>query len=184
MSFSLEIRKMSTFNLNSTMREIEAAYPLARATLHAQFHVGGCSSCGFEPHETLLEVALKHGKNAEQMLHVVNQGLRDMNEAEIEPDAVGKILNNEDILFVDVREPWEHDICKIGQNTILLSEKTMPLIFEQGSKSRLVIVYCHHGARSLNAALYMRQNGITHAVSLKGGIDRFAQIVDPSMPRY
>ncbi|MEY4066106.1 MAG: hypothetical protein RIR26_2314 [Pseudomonadota bacterium] len=175
---------MTTFSLDTTMSEIEAVYPFARATLHAQFHVGGCASCGFEPHESLDEVAKKHGKDPVLMLEVLNKGYSDTKNAEIEPTKAAEYLNKPDVLFVDVREAWEHTLCNMGPNSILMSEKTMPLIFEKAAQVKQVIVYCHHGVRSLNAALYMRQNGIPNAVSLKGGIDRYAQIVDPSLPRY
>jgi rhodanese-related sulfurtransferase len=175
---------MTTFTAETTMAEIEAFYPFARAKLHAQFHVGGCASCGYEPQESLYEVAKKHSKDPNLMLEVLNRGFDDMKQAEIEVQEAAKQLNNNNVLFVDVREPWENAICSLGKNAILLNEKTMPLIFEKAATAAQVIVYCHHGVRSLNAALYMRENGIPQAVSLKGGIDRFAQIVDPAMPRY
>ena len=173
------------FDLNSTMQDVEGNYPFARAMLHAKFHVGGCASCGFEPNETIAQVAQKHGKDAASMVDSLNQGIKDMLEAEIDVHAASKLLTNpERALFVDVREQWEFEICKLGENVMLLNEKTMPLIFEQGRKAQHVVVYCHHGVRSLNAALYMRQNGLPNAVSLKGGIDRYAQLVNPSLTRY
>ena len=175
---------MTTFSLDTTMSEIEAVYPFARAALHAQFHVGGCASCGFEPQESLGEVAKKHGKDPSLMLEALNQGYSDMTNAEVDPSKAAEYLNDDDVLFVDVREAWEHNLCNLGAKSILLSEKTMPLIFEKAAQTKHVIVYCHHGVRSLNAALYMRQNGIPNALSLKGGIDRYAQIVDPTIPRY
>lgn len=173
------------FDLNSTMQEVERTYPFARAMLHAKFHVGGCASCGFEPNETIAQVAHKHSKDASSMVEELNQGIRDMMDAEIDVYAASKLLmHSEKALFVDVREPWEFEICKLGENVTLLNEKTMPLIFDQGRSTQHVVVYCHHGVRSLNAALYMRQNGLPNAVSLKGGIDRYAMLIDPSIQRY
>lgn len=175
---------MYVFSLDSTMKEVETKFPFARAVLHAKFHVGGCASCGYEPHESVSQVASKHGKNATEMLDALNAGVLDMSAAEISSDAVSKMLNDESVLFVDVRETWEFELCKLSNRAVLLNEKTMPLVFEQGLHAKAVVVYCHHGVRSLNAALYMRQNGLPNAVSLKGGIDRYAQSVDSSIPRY
>ena len=180
----MERAAMLEFSLKSTMKEVETRYPFARAMLHAQFHVGGCASCGFEPDDTLEQVAQKHSKDADAMVDSLNAGITDMRSAEIDADAAAKLIKEENVLLVDVREQWEFDLCRIGETPILLSEKTMPLVFENGTQSKAVIVYCHHGVRSLNAALYMRQNGLPNAVSLRGGIDRFAQIIDPSIPRY
>ncbi|MFZ9519341.1 MAG: rhodanese-like domain-containing protein [Silvanigrellaceae bacterium] len=176
---------MTEFSLATTMKEVETTFPFARAMLHAKFHVGGCASCGFEPTETIAEVAQKHGKNAPDMLEELNSGIRDMFAAQIDAHEAEKLLKStDDVLLVDVREPWEFEICKLGEKAILLNEKTMPLVFEQGQSAKHVIVYCHHGVRSLNAALYLRQNGLPNAVSLKGGIDKFAQSINPGLPRY
>jgi len=175
---------MIEFSLESTMKEVESRYPFARAMLHAQFHVGGCASCGFEPNETVEQVAQKHGKDAAAMLESLNSGIMDMQSAEIDPSAAAKLIQSDKVMIVDVREQWEFDLCRLGKNPILLSEKTMPFIFEQGAQSLAVLVYCHHGVRSLNAALYMRQNGLPNAVSMRGGIDRYSQEVEPTIPRY
>jgi rhodanese-related sulfurtransferase len=177
---------MNEFSHHSTMEQVETTYPFARAILHSKFHVGGCASCGFEPNETIHQVAQKHGKDADAMVEVLNNGFRDMQESEIDSTSLAQILHTSqnDVLLVDVREQWEFELCRINDNAILLNEKSMPLIFEKGSKAKAVIVYCHHGVRSLNAALYMRQNGLPHARSLKGGIDHYSKTVNPSIPRY
>lgn len=175
---------MSEFTPNSTMKEVETRYPFARALLHSKFHVGGCSSCGFEPHESIQQVAAKHGKDSEAMLECLNTGLEDLGRAEVSVDAAQILLKQKNVLVVDVRELWEFELCRLSNEVIHLSEKTMPLIFEKGAEAKSVLIYCHHGVRSLNAALYFRQNGLPNAVSLKGGIDRYSQIIDPSIIRY
>jgi rhodanese-related sulfurtransferase len=47
-----------------------------------------------------------------------------------------------------------------------------------------VVVYCHHGIRSLSGAAILGQAGIPDAASLAGGIDAWSVEVDPSVPRY
>jgi rhodanese-related sulfurtransferase len=169
------------------MKEVETTFQYARALLHSQFHLGGCASCGFEPNETIAEVAKKHSKDESAIINALNEGYDDLLNAEIDVHDADNLLKQTDhnqILLVDVREPWEFEICRLSEKAVLLNEKNMPLIFERGQEAKHILVYCHHGVRSLNAALYMRQNGLPRAVSLKGGIDRFAQLVNTSLPRY
>ena len=49
---------------------------------------------------------------------------------------------------------------------------------------REVVVYCHSGVRSMNAAVFLRQQGVESARSMAGGIDAWSRLVDPSVPRY
>jgi rhodanese-related sulfurtransferase len=51
-------------------------------------------------------------------------------------------------------------------------------------RARRIVVHCHHGGRSLRAAKWLRGNGFSQAQSLAGGIDAWAEQIDPSLPRY
>ncbi len=108
----------------------------------------------------------------------------DSLEITVEAYANLKFKNTPHVL-IDVREPWETKLCTIkpsinhplGSLSNHLEElKT----FAQGKK---IIVYCHHGVRSLKAACFLRSKEIP-ALSLKGGIDAWAQKIDPSLERY
>jgi rhodanese-related sulfurtransferase len=84
--------------------------------------------------------------------------------------------------LIDVREPREHAICALpGSRLIPLRE--LPRRLDEVDAEREVILYCHHGVRSLQAAYFLTQNGFA-ARSLAGGIDAWAWRVDPAMPRY
>lgn len=173
------------FTLDTPMKEVEARFPFSRSLLHAKFHVGGCATCGYEPHESIGDVAKKHAKDADAMVEALNGGLAEMRACEIAP-ADAKALRDEaptDVLFVDVREPWEFDLARI-EGSILLSEGNMELVFETARAAREVVLICHHGLRSLNATLFFRQNGVTQARSLRGGVDAWSREVDSSLPRY
>ena len=107
-----------------------------------------------------------------------------MDELEIKPADVKARLDRGDKLhLVDVREPWEYDLCRIeGAKLVPLgslaaSLNTLPDVDE-------VICYCHHGMRSLDAAIWLRFQGIARAKSLAGGIERWSLEVDPTVPRY
>ncbi len=107
-----------------------------------------------------------------------------MDELEITPAELKARLNSgEKLVLVDVREPWEQEICRIeGARLVPLgalaaSLNALPDVDE-------VICYCHHGMRSLDAAAWLRFQGFEKAKSLAGGIERWSLEVDPNVPRY
>ena len=107
-----------------------------------------------------------------------------MDNLQIDPREVKQRLENgEKFLLVDVREQWEFDLCRLpGAKLVPLG--TLPsnlAVFEQASE---VIVYCHHGKRSLDATVWLRQQGVEGARSMAGGIERWSREVDPAVPRY
>jgi adenylyltransferase/sulfurtransferase len=107
-----------------------------------------------------------------------------MDDLEITPgDVKARLDQGEKLALIDVREPWEYALCRIeGAKHVPLSSlaaslQTLPDVNE-------VICYCHHGMRSLDAAAWLRFQGIERAKSLAGGIERWSLDVDPKVPRY
>lgn len=112
-------------------------------------------------------------------------------EWEITPRQVRDRLANgsvADMVILDCRRPEEHQHCRIeGAVFIPLSElepRAEELESEDGSRDRLVVVYCHTGRRSLRAAAALRAMGYGRAVSMAGGIDLWSVDIDPKVPRY
>jgi rhodanese-related sulfurtransferase len=102
---------------------------------------------------------------------------------EITPTELRDILASENPpLLVDVREPMEARIAQID-GSILIPMGSLPHRLQEIPKERTVALYCHAGARSLYAAQWLAQQGYD-ALSLQGGIDRWAVEVDPAMRRY
>jgi rhodanese-related sulfurtransferase len=85
-------------------------------------------------------------------------------------------------LLVDVRQPWENDYAALPGSVLIplmeLPERAGEL---QPPEGAMVVVYCHHGVRSLSGASILE--GLS-AVSLAGGIDAWSLRIDPSIPRY
>jgi adenylyltransferase/sulfurtransferase len=104
-------------------------------------------------------------------------------DIQILPREVKQRLERGDkMLLVDIRQEWEHKTCRIEGSTLVPMEtmaSSMPL-FEAAEE---VVVYCHHGVRSLNAVVWLRQQGIA-ARSMAGGIARWSEEIDPSVLRY
>lgn len=87
------------------------------------------------------------------------------------------------VAVLDVREPWEVEICALADSLrIPLAE--VPKAAAGLPAEGTVVVICHHGARSLRATLWLRQQGHANTVNLRGGIDAWASEIDPSMRRY
>ena len=107
-----------------------------------------------------------------------------MDDLQISPKAVSeRIARGDNLLLVDVREPWEYELCRIpGAKLIPLA--TLPVALNALLDADYVICYCHRGMRSLDAAAWLRQQGVESAKSMAGGIERWAAEIDPNVPRY
>ena len=103
---------------------------------------------------------------------------------EITPEELKVRLDRgEKITVIDVREPVEYDICHLKEARLIPMRELPDCIGELNPKD-LIIFYCHTGIRSMQAALWFSQNGFTNVKNLEGGIDAWAETIDPSMERY
>lgn len=89
----------------------------------------------------------------------------------------------EKLLLIDVREPWEHQLCRI-EGARLIPMQTIPANLQSIDVEEPVICYCHHGMRSLDVAVWLQRQGVESARSLAGGIDKWSAEIDPKVPRY
>jgi len=88
-----------------------------------------------------------------------------------------------DLWFLDVREPVEFDICHLSPDGLIpLGE--LATRWSEIPADKEIVVYCHHGMRSLSAAKYLRARGLVKARSLNGGIEEWSLRIDESVPRY
>jgi rhodanese-related sulfurtransferase len=85
--------------------------------------------------------------------------------------------------LIDVREPHEYQIARL-EGAVLIPLRSLPARLAELDRSRPMVVYCHHGQRSLHAAELLRGAGFAHATSMRGGIDAWSHEVDPAVPRY
>ncbi len=107
-----------------------------------------------------------------------------MDDLEISPaEAKQRLERGEGVLLVDVREPWEFEICRIA-GAKLIPMATIPANLQALDTDDEVICYCHHGMRSLDVAVWLRGQGVERAKSLAGGIDRWSAEIDSTVPRY
>ena len=101
-------------------------------------------------------------------------------------DVKRRIDAGEKLVLIDVREPFEHRVARI-EGAELVPMQTVPEhlpALEQQAREAPLIVYCHHGVRSLNVVNWLRRNGIENCWSMAGGIDVWSLTIDPTVPRY
>lgn len=100
-----------------------------------------------------------------------------------EVDAMRK--SGDDFILLDVREQDEYDATRIeGSRLIPMSVLGQRIGELQPHKDDHIVVYCHHGGRSLQVTHALREAGFTNVQNMAGGIDGWSLEVDPSVPRY
>ena len=92
-------------------------------------------------------------------------------------------LKNEKPLLLDVREPWEYEICHID-GSINIPMGHIPQQLAQLKDATEIVVICHHGIRSQNVIRFLQQQSFDGLVNLDGGVDAWAREVDLDMPLY
>ena len=108
----------------------------------------------------------------------------DPEENAILPNELKQMMDaGRDFVLLDVRETWEYQLVHIdGAVSIPLGE--LPRRFRELSPVDEIVVYCHHGMRSLDAAYLLQQLGFKSVLSVDGGIDKWAREVDHELQRY
>jgi rhodanese-related sulfurtransferase len=86
-------------------------------------------------------------------------------------------------LLLDVREPWEFQICHLP-DSLLMPMQTVPARHSELDPEADTVVICHHGARSMQAAMFLEHAGFPRLYNLTGGLDAWARTVEASMPVY
>ena len=167
------------------MRDVLAQFPGAQRALFRRYHIGGCSSCGFSPEETLAGVCQRNGNLDvnEVLAHIQSSHEQDA-KILISPKELADALKQDNSLrLVDVRSREEFEAVHIEGST-LLSKDVMRQIMGDGSNTKPVVVVDHQGKNGLDAAAYFMGHGLQNVRCLRGGIDAWAQEVAPEMRRY
>lgn len=107
-----------------------------------------------------------------------------MLDYEISAQEAANLLKDGKVRMVDVREPWELATASInGAMAMPMGEVPARAHQELDPEERMIIV-CHHGVRSMNVTVWLRNQGFDQAQSMRGGIDAWSSEVDRSVPKY
>jgi molybdopterin/thiamine biosynthesis adenylyltransferase/rhodanese-related sulfurtransferase len=136
-----------------------------------------CPACGTHPTiKALIDYNEFCGIRGEekpvetQMPSITVEELKQLRDAGKEP------------FLLDVREPHEYQICNLGGHLIPLND--LPKRVNELDSSREIVVHCKMGGRSAKAVDFLRQSGFTKVKNLTGGINAWAEKVDPKVPKY
>ena len=137
---------------------------------------------------TVGDLAHHTGDHLSKIIEQLEKIMKLSDEIEITPTELNQILMQRTLselpqtILLDVRERWEYDLCHL-EGSILLTEANFDQLLPVLKSAAKVITICHHGVRSLSAALYLREKGVP-ALSLKGGIDLWSIDINPQLARY
>jgi adenylyltransferase/sulfurtransferase len=100
-------------------------------------------------------------------------------------ELAARLQAGERVYLVDVRQPWEHEIAALPGSVLVPLDELVARGEEIAPpEGATVVAYCHHGVRSLSAAVLLERMGLADVVSLRGGIDAWSLRVDPRVARY
>jgi rhodanese-related sulfurtransferase len=86
-------------------------------------------------------------------------------------------------VLVDVREPWEVEVCRMPES-VHMPMNAIPARAEELDAAADTVLICHHGTRSFQVGLYLERRGFARVYNLFGGVDGWARSVDPAMATY
>lgn len=86
-------------------------------------------------------------------------------------------------VLLDVREPWEFEICRIG-DPVHIPMNSVPERQAELDPGADIVLVCHHGGRSMQVAMFLESSGFGRLFNLSGGVDGWAKQVEPGMPQY
>ena len=107
-----------------------------------------------------------------------------MLDYEISPAQAAALLAEGNARLIDVREPWEFETAHIANSVPMPMGDVPARAHQELDPDERLVVMCHHGMRSMNVAVWLRNQGFEQAQSLMGGIAAWSAEVDPAVPRY
>jgi rhodanese-related sulfurtransferase len=107
-----------------------------------------------------------------------------MLEYEISASDAAVLLKEGKARLVDVREPWEFSTAHIEGSLLMPMGEVPGRAHQELDPDERMVVVCHMGVRSMNVAVWLRNQGYEQAQSLRGGIEAWSMQVDPAVPRY
>ncbi len=167
------------------MSAVLEAFPGAQRALFRRYHIGGCSSCGFQATETLGQVCERNGRLdvKEVLAHIRSSHEQDAKILISSEELAEWRKQDPSVRLLDVRSREEFEAVHI-EGSVLLSQDVMRQIMADGSNTRPLVIVDHQGKGALDAAAYFMGHGLQNVRCLRGGIDAWGQEVETGMRRY
>lgn len=173
------------FQPADTMQEVLARYPGAQRALFKQYHIGGCSSCGFSPAETLQQLCDRNDHlKIDEVIAFLGRSQAEDQKQMIEPTELAARQTDAATRLVDIRTREEYDAVHIPGSVHFTQPLMQEMLMQWPREDGLIALIDHQGLRALDAAAYFEGHGFKNVKALAGGIDAYAERVAPELPRY
>jgi rhodanese-related sulfurtransferase len=168
------------------MDRIMQDFPSAHRALLERYGIQrseGAASAGYQPSDTLATVVARRRADVEEVIDHIRKN-HDLAQAlEITALKTAQLMKDGKVTPLDVREARAFAVASVpGSRRV--DEALAQEIVQSWPKDTPIVLVCHHGMRSLDAADYLQRHGFTNARSLRGGVDAWSVEIDPSVPRY
>lgn len=107
-----------------------------------------------------------------------------MLDFEISPSEASTLLATSQAKLIDVREPWEFETARVPNSLLIPMGEVASRAHQELDPEEHLLILCHHGIRSMNVTVWLRNQGFEQAQSVRGGIDAWSAQVDQAVPRY
>ena len=166
------------------MAKVLEAFPGAQRALFRKYHIGGCSSCGFDATETLGQVCARNNNldPAEVIAHIEQSHSADQKIYVDSQEFARWRAENVPMRLVDIRPREEFEATRID-GAILFTQEIMTEMLGRWPRNELLVIYDHLGTKSMDAAAYFLGHGFSNVRALKGGIDAWSE-VDTGVRKY
>ena len=161
-----------------TMEAIMEVAPSAQRALFQRYHVGGCSSCGFQPTDTLAQVCKDHNLlDVKEVVNTIVLSEQVDKTTQIQPAQVREWLAaGEEFTFIDVQPPSDEELVRV-EAAELLDYNNSAKYMEREKDHRFVFI-CADGDRSLDVASYFIGHGFTEVKAVRGGVKAWMESAD------
>ena len=172
------------FNPDTAMTEVNKVLPEVHTLLFKKFRIG-MPVAGYKPDETIFTVCEKHDKKIGEVLSLLNQEAGGKLLPLITPEELKSQIESgrTDLVLLDIREKWEHDIAKI-EGATLITRDNCENVLTTTPKDREVVLIDWKGDRAPSFQKWLGERGFTNVKCLEGGIDAWSEKVNTHLARY
>jgi len=177
----------SVIDPNITMQALLKQYPSAKRALFARYHIGGCQSCSYQDEEKLSEVCNRNKLETPSVIEHILESYEHDQKMLLTPSQLKQWLDETTpvvILDARTREEFEEiPFHTIGSNVKFLNQEIQQALFA-GPNDTKIVIFDHNGSRVLDVCAWFRGHQMTQTYGLAGGIDRWSEEIDSTIPRY
>ncbi len=172
------------FNPDTRMTEVNKVLPEVHTLLFKKFHIGMPVS-GYKADETIFTVCEKHDKKIGEVLALLNAEAGSKISPSLPPEELKSQIESgrTDLVLLDIREKWEHDIAKI-EGATLITRDTCESVLAATPKEREIVLIDWKGDRAPSFQKWLGSRGFTNVKCLEGGIDAWSEKINTHLARY